>query len=116
MNTNQGPETLAEARAFDARAARYRDKGLSAVQAGRRAHGTPDSLSDLPALSEVLHHLAVYYSDWSIKRDMDSVRDSVDDEGWRVVRAYAKARRKAPGFRGNDSSSNNHSQIGKSGS
>lgn len=63
-------------------------------------------------LDELLRHLRLYYSDYSIANDMDCVLAEARDEREReALELYAKMRRKAPDFRRTDARHNNHSRI-----
>lgn len=65
-----------------------------------------------PTLGQVLQHLARFYGDRAIVEDLPealAVLDSADDR--RVVEAYAKARRQAPGFAPGSWTKSNHANI-----
>lgn len=67
-----------------------------------------------PSLDELLTHARRYYSDAAIHRDMDCLLDAAaSDEDRRVLRAYARLRRAAPGYAPGSWTANSHGAIAR---
>lgn len=84
---------------------------------GPTAHGYhlpedwPNSLPE-PTLDELLTHARRYYSDAATRRDMDCLLEAAaSDEDRRVLKAYARLRRAAPGYAPGSYSANSHGAI-----
>ena len=69
-------------------------------------------LAPAPTLDELLNHARRYYSDAAIHRDMDCLLSAAaSDEDRRVLKAYARLRRAAPGYAPGNWQANSHGGI-----
>jgi hypothetical protein len=94
----------------DAMSERQRSIGASELPPPR--HRSVTTALPQPTTDQLLRHMRKFYSDRHIAEDVDSVLLACDsDEQRSAVRQYARARRRAPGFRPSSYSSCNHAAI-----